>query len=232
MSRHPKNEWRKARRKGFLEDKDSIFYIFCEGEKTEPNYFNAFKEIIEENPLYRNSVVVKIKGVGKNTVTLLQEAKKYIRNNDIAKGDVYCVYDKDDFPDDDFDNLPKQMDKLNKNSNVKYHACWSNECIEIWFLLHFMKYTSNNGRQQYLTKLNQEFSKHGIKKYQKNMEDIFTVLEKYGNPKKAIKYAKEMTEVKDGSAPSKIVPGTKVYELVELLAKYLPEDERKMYLQS
>ncbi|MCX4379419.1 MAG: RloB domain-containing protein [Lachnospiraceae bacterium] len=43
------------------------------------------------------------------------------------------------------------MDRLNlENSELQYHAAWSNECIEFWFILHFAYYTSNNHRSEYI----------------------------------------------------------------------------------
>ena len=44
-----------------------------------------------------------------------------------------------------------------------------------------------------------------------------------GNPKLAIRYAKRIIKDGEGRMPADIAPGTKVYELVEELAKYLPE---------
>ena len=45
-----------------------------------------------------------------------------------------------------------------------------------------------------------------------------------GNPKLAIRYAKRIIKDGQGKTPTEIAPGTKVYELVEELAKYLPEE--------
>ena len=52
-----------------------------------------------------------------------------------------------------------------------------------------------------------------------------------GNPKLAIRYAKRI--IKDGQdkTPTEIAPGTKVYELVEELAKYLPEEIHDCFLE-
>ena len=66
------------------------------------------------------------------------------------------------------------------------------------------------------------FRELGIGKYQKNMKDIFEILLEKGNPKLAIRYAKRIIEDGEGRTPTEIAPGTKVYELVEELAKYLP----------
>lgn len=64
----------------------------------------------------------------------------------------------------------------------------------------------------------------GIGKYQKRMENIFDILMEKGNPKLAIRYAKRIIKDGEGKTPTEMAPGTKVYELVEELAKYLPEE--------
>lgn len=72
--------------------------------------------------------------------------------------------------------------------------------------------------------LNDKFKELGIGKYQKNMDNIFNILMQKGNPKLAIRYAKRIIKEGQGKTPAEIAPGTKVYELVEELAKYLPEE--------
>jgi hypothetical protein len=64
-------------------------------------------------------------------------------------------------------------------------------------------------------------------KYQK---DIFDILMEKGNPKLAIRYAKRIIKDGQGRTPTEIAPGTKVYELVEELAKYLPEEKQKKFV--
>ena len=61
------------------------------------------------------------------------------------------------------------------------------------------------------------------------MENIFDVLLKNGNPKLAIRYARKIIDQHRGLSPALIAPGTKVYELVEELVKYLPDDIRKRF---
>ena len=45
----------------------------------------------------------------------------------------------------------------------------------------------------------------------------------------AIRYAKRIIEEEEGKTPTEIAPGTKVYELVAELAKYLPEEEKERF---
>ena len=52
--------WRKKRRQEHLEMKKYRYYIFCEGQETEPNYFQGFKKWIEENPIYKDMVLIEI----------------------------------------------------------------------------------------------------------------------------------------------------------------------------
>ena len=55
------------------------------------------------------------------------------------------------------------------------------------------------------------------------MKDIFDILMEKGNPKLAIRYAKRIIKDGQGKTPAELAPGTKVYELVEELVKYLPD---------
>ena len=50
-----------------------------------------------------------------------------------------------------------------------------------------------------------------------------------GNPKLAIRYAKRIIEENKGKTPADIAPGTKVYELVEELVRYLPENIKQYF---
>lgn len=61
------------------------------------------------------------------------------------------------------------------------------------------------------------------------MKEIFNVLIENGNPKLAIRYAKRIIENGRGKTPADIAPGTKVYELVEELVKYLPEEIKNTF---
>ena len=62
------------------------------------------------------------------------------------------------------------------------------------------------------------------------MNDIFTILMEYGNPKLAIRYAKRIIKDGAGKTPTEIAPGTKVYELVEEMVKYLPEEFKYKFI--
>ena len=225
---HKKPSWKKSRLKEHLRLKE-CFYIFCEGTKTEPNYFKGFKNLIEEDPIYKDMVLIQPCQVG--TVKVIEMAEKYVKEHGIENGKIWCVYDKDDFFFEYFNDVVYRAKKMNsKSETLKYYAAWSNQCIEFWFILHFSFYTSNNDRSCYISHLNDKFSSFGIGKYKKNNDNIFNILMEKGNPKNAIKYAKKIISENIDKAPSNIAPGTKVYKLVEELAMYLPEEDRKKFI--
>ncbi len=218
-------QWKKKRRKEYLEQKEYRYYIFCEGEQTEPQYFQGFKRYIEDNPIYRDMVLIEIEPCAAETMRVIRKAEQYVAEHKINKGQIWCVYDKDSFPACDFNGVALRADVLNQdNPDIQYHVAWSNECIEFWFLLHFAYCTSNNNRTEYISFLNDKFKELGIGKYQKNLKNIFEILMEKGNPKLAIRYAKRIIKDGQGKTPAEIAPGTKVYELVEELVKYLPEE--------
>lgn len=130
--------WRKQRRKEYLEKKKYRYYIFCEGEQTEPLYFEGFKRMIEDNPIYKDMVLIEIEPCAVETMRVIGMAERYVRKNGIDRGQIWCVYDKDSFLAKDFNGVAERVDKLNlEKPELQYHAAWSNECIEFWFILHF-----------------------------------------------------------------------------------------------
>ncbi len=91
---------------------------------------------------------------------------------------------------------------------------WSNECIELWFVLHFIYLTSNIPRSDYINKLTDLLGE----KYQKNDENLFDKLKLKND---AIKYAKKLIIANEGKTPSNSAPATKVYEFFEMYKNYI-----------
>ncbi len=223
-------DWRKKRQQEHL-PKRNCYYIFCEGQKTEPQYFSGFKQLIEENPAYKNMVQVEIEPCGAETMRVLDQAVRYAEKNHLTYGQIWCIYDKDDFPASDFNSVGDRVNQLShRTSELQFYTAWSNECIEFWFILHFAYYTSNNHRTAYITFLNQKFQELGVGKYKKNMPNLFEILMDCGNPKQAIRYAARIIEEHPTQPPADIAPGTTVHKLVKELAEYLPEPQRSKFL--
>ena len=139
MAKRPKKDHRLSnlsRRQGVREIKQS-FLIVCEGEKTEPDYFKAFR---------MTAATIKAVGQAMNTMTLVNKAIN-IREADQKRKRVYdqcwVVFDKDDFPAKDFNQAIQLAEKNG------FRVAYSNQAFEYWFLLHYNLYTGAIHRNQY-----------------------------------------------------------------------------------
>ncbi len=186
--------------------------IVTEGKKTEPNYFEALKNHI--NSKYPGRLSIKVKGTGKNTKDLLKYAKKIADQSVNEFKHVWIVFDKDDFPANDFDETCSGCEKISDEYTL-YHPLWSNQCIEYWFLLHYIYLETPLERKDYFSKL----TKHMKRKYEKNQTDIYALLKP--NLPTAVENAKKIARRYADANPSECDPCTKVYEIFEILKKYL-----------
>lgn len=66
-------KWKKKRHQEHLEMRQYRYYIFCEGQQTEPNYFLGFKKLIEENPIYKDMVLIEIEPCQAETFNGVEE---------------------------------------------------------------------------------------------------------------------------------------------------------------
>lgn len=107
----------------------------------------------------------------------------------------------------------------NSNDETKYHAIWSNQCVEIWYLLHFSFIQADLHRTEYWPKLTQCLKQIGKGEYTKGRKDMYEILRPYMD--NAIHHAHRLDKINQGRTPSESAPGTKIYELVEILLPYL-----------
>ncbi|MBX4262538.1 RloB family protein (plasmid) [Clostridium estertheticum] len=192
------------------------FLIVTEGTETEVNYFNNIKKIIES--LFRNNIIVdkislKVEGTARSTKVLVNEALK--KRSLGTYSEVWVVFDKDD--NDDFDEAIIIAKKEGLN------VAWSNECFELWLLLHFQDLKSAINRTDYSSKLSSHFKNKNINKgtYDKNFPGIFDVT--YPFVEIAIQRSSLLLLDYNNNnkfCPSKMNPCTTVQELVEILIKY------------
>lgn len=187
--------------------------IVSEGTKTEPIYLRGFASKINEK--YKDLVRenhIEVYGTGNNTNGLIRFVDRKRASGDWAKFQkIWLVYDKDDFPLDNFDNTQFEAES---RKDVSMSVAWSNESIELWFVLHFQDYISNNGRSQYIQILNNYLD------YSKVREDLFDLLMEHGSLENAKRRARKAYDefIKSGiTAPSGMAPATRMFELVEEL---------------
>ena len=147
-------------------------------QKPEPQYFGAIQRII--NSKYRDRIQLKVEGIGDNTVNLLMKARQYVQNNGIVFKHVWIVYDTDDFPAENIDMVAQLCEEYNAQGETIYHAVWSNQCVELWYLLHFMYMDTDIDRFRYWPKLSDWLKNIGAGSYEKNRPDRWPLHERGG----------------------------------------------------
>ena len=151
------------------------------------------------------------------------KARQYVQNNGIVFKHVWIVYDTDDFPAENIDMVAQRCEEYSTQGETIYHAVWSNQCVELWYLLHFMYMDTDIDRSRYWPKLSDCLKNMGAGSYEKNRPDMYEVLRPYMDI--AIANAKRLDKQNEGRKPSESAPGTKVYELVEMLRPYLVDTQ-------
>lgn len=114
--------------------------IICEGEITEPKYFDSFKikygnNLVEVHPI----------GIGGAPETVVQkaieelqkrkrEAKKSGNSFDLEI-EAWAAFDRDDIP------MSKIRDAIALAERNKVFVAFSNPCFEVWGLMHYSLYS-------------------------------------------------------------------------------------------
>lgn len=201
--------------------------IVCEGEKTEPNYFESFEEIQKGGYVFD----IDCKGGKINTLTVVDKAIE-LRDKAEKSGkpydSVWAVFDKDDFPEEKFNEA------ILKAERSGIGCAWSNEAFELWYVFHFENRITPMSRDEYKERINFNInnspSYKGKKKYEykKNDRNTKEILSLYGDEQRAIKFAEKQEKSFEDRSFGKHNPCTLVYKLVRLLRGEDEEFNRKI----
>ncbi|MGH6836706.1 MAG: RloB family protein [Methylocella sp.] len=129
------------------------FILYCEGKKTEPDYFGALQNVCD-------GTLIKIEAIGAVGVPrtiadrsieramLHKRSGKKEANSFERLDEVWAVFDRDEHP--DFDQA------VNRCREHGVGVARSNPCFEVWLILHFEDFQCPDGRhavQKYLKKI-------------------------------------------------------------------------------
>lgn len=207
------NDKMMKKKKTLLDDIPPYMFILSEGIKTEVAYIKGFAEAVNKKYMdFSTGNRIEVKGTGKNCRSLLDYARRIVAREMPQATIVWLMYDKDDFPLDNFDNT--QFSAEQRLDTRTFKVAWSNESLELWFILHFQELSVNVGREKYIEILEKCCD------YRKNDPNLFELMK--ANTDIAIKRAKKQYESYPKDTPaSQCCPATRVYELVEELRRYL-----------
>ena len=183
--------------------------IVCEDSKSGADYLRSFK-------VPAAFVEVVVEGGAGNTCGVVERALALRQTAISARqpySHVWCVFDRDSFPPKDF-NKAFELARARGNENVR--IIWSNECIELWYLLHFDFRMTSIDRHELLRLISQP-TRLG-KKYDKGDTSVFDLLK--DKTETAIRNARRLLATYgDDLNPERDNPSTKVHELVIVLQK-------------
>jgi hypothetical protein len=139
-------------------------HIFCEGEKTEPNYFNGYID-----SYFPGTKLAPVKKTDKNTPVQLVDVAIAAKKNNPLGDQFWVVYDREasnKYP----DALHSKARNKAKSNGIK--IAFSNVCFEVWILLHFQTTVKAYDSYHDLYK-NSELRTH-IPKYDKGVKILFS----------------------------------------------------------
>ena len=193
-----------GRRKPFKEPKPLIL-IVCEGEKTEPQYFDGFVKACK-NPRVHIQLHDET-GEPLTLVRLAREAKAEAQRIAKREGDsflkfdsVWCVFDVDEHP-----GIPEAIDMATGNG---IELAVSSPCFELWLILHFRESPGGMHRHK-LQNMMAEYVPH----YDKQVDYSDCASGYFKAVTRASKLAKQAKLVGDPIYN----PSTGVYRLTELI---------------
>ncbi|WP_370576115.1 RloB family protein [Methanomethylovorans sp.] len=178
--------------------------IICEGEKTEPMYFENYRT--PQN----NLDVIPIPSSRKDVGSIVEFAKKKLQDLDIKGGDfIWCVFDCDENTDD-------KISTAYKNAGKSINMCLSNPSFELWFLLHFSYIETSLQNNVLIGTL-----KRQIPDYCKN-SDCYQILEPLTDT--AIKNSKKLEKLHLDNGTelnsTRSNPSTQVYRIIEVIQRF------------
>lgn len=187
--------------------------IVCEGEKTEPNYFEAFKVVNNDSYV----VDLTLDGGGINTMEVVNKAISLRDSASTPYDSVWAVFDRDSFPPNKFNGA------ITKAKEKGINIAWSNEAFELWYLFHFHNRITAMPREDYKKAISDavnnspRWKKKTKYKYAKNDPKNYAIMNTYGNLNLAITWAENQHKTFDNECFANHNPCTTVYKLVNQL---------------
>ncbi len=114
-----------------------------------------------------------------------------------------------------------------RSKDVEFYTAYSNECFELWILLHFQEILAPLGRKSMFDKLQNHITRLESREYRYDKANFpFEVFEKCGDQQEAVRRAKRLLQVakrRNRAKPWAINPSTEVHVLTEKLNEFVVE---------
>jgi hypothetical protein len=111
--------------------------IVCEGEKTEPNYFDDVRRYFHVQREF--CIVIGRCGDPRSVVQRAKREKIAAESIDEPFDEIWVVFDRDDVA-----GVENAIQMARDND---FNVAFSNPCFELWYLLHFRDQTAHLNQQ-------------------------------------------------------------------------------------
>lgn len=140
MNRRDRTGSRPLKRKVATRRPRKTLVVFCEGERTEPEYLDALKR----QPPVRDVAAVDLRvetgqggSVPRTLVAMAIDARSRAAEEEAEIDEFWCVFDVE-WP----RNHPGLADAIQQARANSIKLAISNPCFELWLILHFQDYSS------------------------------------------------------------------------------------------
>lgn len=197
----------------------NLFFIFYNGEVTERNYFKGLGDALIPDEAIRTQYLRReyAHGSPQQVVEYAESAIAKRKNNDY-QDIIWVVFDKDDFT-----NYSKVITLAHEKGML---AAYSNECFELWLLLHFQEQNTRIRRGRIAEILRCKWEEKSGKTVESD-DDVkhfpYGIIHQHGDQDAAISRARDLytsaTE-ENAESPWNVNPVTTVHDLVESLKTF------------
>lgn len=206
------------RRQPPAKEPGTIMIVVTEGEKTEPGYLKAFKEI-HVLPHIKKSVfklrIIPGIGVPKTVVDRAIQELEDLQGPLSGKDSVWAMFDRDEHP--------EFREAKDKARSKEVHLAISNPCFEIWGIYHYQDWQGPIERDQCQKELERLCPSYN-RKSGKVFIDHDAIKNKYRD---AMRRAKESLDSRKREGDPEGNPSTSVYLLMEEILSKVEELKRQ-----
>ncbi len=180
--------------------------IICEGENTEPEYFNSFRLSSADI----RTICCPRKG---NSLNFVRSAIRVKQDNEGDYDNYWVVFDKDQNSNYTFNASIALADENG------FQIAYSNQAFEFWYILHFNYHTGTMPRSTYKARLDR-YLRFDYNKEKSTCRRMYDVL--LPRQQRAISNAERVfSTIGDHTNPASEESSTTVHELVKSLNKFI-----------
>lgn len=181
------------------------YIVVTDAKATEQNYLYGLRDSLPKE--LQGRIVVK---VSKADTSELVDSCIAQAALEPQYGEPWIVFDRDRVK--NFDDI------IRKANKERIRVGWSNPCIEIWFDAYFGAMHGYQESKQCWYRFAETYERKTGLEYDKAEKNIYEILNRYGNEKKAVEIAEKrlLGHKKSGLfKPSEMCPGTTLHHLVD-----------------